>query len=441
MSRAIQTKTSLTISDAERALQKSDDGKLLISRYRDRSCALLLQNDRLTAVAFPEESKVGAVYIAKVRNVVKNIEACFVEIAEGEICFLPLKEAVCPLLLNRKFDGKILVGDELPVQIIRDAQKTKQASVTAHISLSDDYFAFAFGTERIGFSAKLLKEQKQLLAHIFSENSIMKDGRLSQGIFSVRTAFEMPSIGLIVRTKAGELLDNTDDTWAEKTILHLKEFADEFNLFLRDAIHHTCFSCLKEAENIISGTMSSLIAPYEYSEILTDDEAYYQQLKEYAEKHFPDKTVRLYSDELISMNKLYQIDSKLETVLRERVWLKSGGYLIIQPTEALTVIDVNSGKYEASRKAGEEYTLKVNREAAEEIAIQLRARNLSGIIIADFINMETEEYKQELISYLRSLVKKDKVRTTVVDMTPLGLVEITRKKITKPLYEQLKEKE
>ena len=117
MSRAIQPKTSLTISDAERALQKSDDGKLLISRYRDRSCAFLLQNDRLTAVAFPEESKVGAVYIAKVRNVVKNIEACFVEIAEGEICFLPLKEAVCPLLLNRKFDGKILVGDELPVQI------------------------------------------------------------------------------------------------------------------------------------------------------------------------------------------------------------------------------------------------------------------------------------------------------------------------------------
>ena len=441
MSRTIHTKTSLTISDAERALQKSDDGKLLISRYRDRSCALLLQNDRLTAVAFPEESKVGAVYIAKVRNVVKNIEECFVEIAEGEICFLPLKEAVCPLLLNRKFDDNILVGDELPVQITRDAQKTKQASVTAHISLSDDYFAFAFGTERIGFSAKLLKEQKQLLAHIFSENSIMKDGCLSQDIFSVKTAFEMPSIGLIVRTKAGELFDNKDDTWAEKTILHLKEFADEFNLFLRDAIHHTCFSCLKEAENIISGTMSSLIAPDEYSEILTDDEAYYQQLKEYAEKHFPDKTVRLYSDELISMNKLYQIDSKLETVLRERVWLKSGGYLVIQPTEALTVIDVNSGKYEASRKAGEKYTLKVNREAAEEIAIQLRARNLSGIIIADFINMETEEYKQELISYLRSLVKKDKVRTTVVDMTPLGLVEITRKKITKPLYEQLKEKE
>ena len=85
------------------------------------------------------------------------------------------------------------------------------------------------------------------------------------------------------------------------------------------------------------------------------------------------------------MNKLYQLDSKLQTAFQERVWLKSGGYLVIQPTEALTVIDVNSGKYEAKRKAEEEYILKLNREAAEEIAIQLRLRNLSGIIIVDFI--------------------------------------------------------
>ena len=121
--------------------------------------------------------------------------------------------------------------------------------------------------------------------------------------------------------------------------------------------------------------------------------------------------------------------------LERRVWLKSGGYLIIEPTEALTVIDVNSGKYEA-RKGYGETCRKINLEAAEEIALQLRLRNLSGMILVDFINMEEEEEKTELLSCLRKLVKSDKVKTTVVDMTPLGLVEITRKKVNKPLAEQ-----
>ena len=117
------------------------------------------------------------------------------------------------------------------------------------------------------------------------------------------------------------------------------------------------------------------------------------------------------------------------------MWLKSGGYLVIEPTEALTVIDVNSGKYEAS-KDSEETALHINMEAAKEIALQLRLRNLSGIIIVDFINMAREDSRSQVLSLLKRRTADDRLQTTVVDMTPLGLVEITRKKKNKPLWEQ-----
>ena len=114
------------------------------------------------------------------------------------------------------------------------------------------------------------------------------------------------------------------------------------------------------------------------------------------------------------------------------------GYLVIEPTEALTVIDVNTGKYTGRKQSEETYRM-INMEAAKEIARQLCLRNISGIIIVDFINMSSDENKKELTEYLSSLVRSDKVRTSVVGMTPLGLMEITRMKVRKPLKQQLEE--
>ena len=122
--------------------------------------------------------------------------------------------------------------------------------------------------------------------------------------------------------------------------------------------------------------------------------------------------------------------------LQRKVWLKSGGYLVIEPTEAMTVIDVNSGKY-TGKKTLKETILKINLEAAAEIAHQLRLRNLSGIIVADFIDMSRQEDKQLLMETFTALCRKDPVKTTVVDMTALGLVEVTRKKIRKSFREQV----
>ncbi len=435
MSRNIDEKAAVTISEEEYAARSTDGGKLIFTRYREKSCALLLQRDRLAVAAFPGDSRVGAIYLARVKDIVPNISACFVEIQPGEICFLPLKEARFPFLLNRAFDGRIKEGDELPVQIVRDAQKTKQPSVTAHISLSNDYFALVFGPPGVSFSAKLGAEQKKTLEAVLTQAGIVKDGklRLSGDGFPYRGTAQMPSAGLIVRTRAAGFTEGS----AEQLAGHFKSLWDEYMGFFQNTLHRTCFSCLRKTDaidDIMARILSQLVAPDEFSELLTDDKQVYAQLEGYRAEHMPEKSLRLYEDSLLPLSKLYGLESKMEEALGERVWLKSGGYLMIQPTEALTVIDVNSGKYEGRGEAA----FRVNLEAAEEIARQIRLRNLSGIIVVDFINMEEEESRAEVMRRLEKYVRRDRVKTVVVDMTPLGLVEITRKKITRPLREALK---
>ena len=150
-------------------------------------------------------------------------------------------------------------------------------------------------------------------------------------------------------------------------------------------------------------------------------------------------SIRMYKDELWPLYKLYSIEKEIDTALSKKVWLKSGGYLIIEQTEALSVIDVNSGKNVAKAKsmeAIEASALKTNLEAADKLCQQIKIRNLSGIIIVDFINMNQRNC-DILMEHLKSLAKKDIVSTTIVDITKLGLVEITRKKIGKSLSESL----
>lgn len=175
-------------------------------------------------------------------------------------------------------------------------------------------------------------------------------------------------------------------------------------------------------------------------EIVVGDAELYARIRTYFEMEMPERTglLRLYDDKHFTLGKLYSTQTALEKALREKAWLKTGGYLIIQPTEALTVIDVNSGKSIAGKGKNEEGVLKINLEAAREAARQIRLRNLSGIIIVDFINMDAEENVERLMREFRTCLTKDPVQATLVDITPLNLVEVTRKKVHKPLYEQVK---
>ena len=134
---------------------------------------------------------------------------------------------------------------------------------------------------------------------------------------------------------------------------------------------------------------------------------------------------------------MYSLKKWEKEATAKHVWLKSGASLVIEPTETLTVIDVNTGKAICGKKAGDETFYKINEEAARECMRQLRLRNLSGMILIDFINMESEEYNTKLMQLLKELAAKDRIPVNVVDMTGLRLVELTRKKVKKPLHEMV----
>lgn len=341
------------------------EGKLIFTCLRERRAALLVNARGVAAIRVlrSDASKIGGIYLGKIQNVAKNIDACFVEILPGELCFLPLREAGTAYLTNRQPDGSLKAGDELVVMVTRDAQKTKRASATADPA-----------------------RMKQLLC------------------------------------KNGSTPEN-----ASEALQSLWEQAD----------HKVYFTCLLKPSEAVYEVLEQMADPSEYSEILTDDPQIYRQLSEGDHPLLKQKSIRFYDDPAISLRLLYSLERGMEEALDTRVWLKCGGYLVIEPTEAMTVIDVNSGKNEA-KKAGEDTYYQVNLEAAEEVARQLRLRNLSGIIIVDFINMAEKERQKELLETLKNLTAGDPQHPRIVDMTPLGLVEITRKKSHPTLAEQFK---
>lgn len=416
----------------------SGDGRLLFTKCREKDCAMLIRQGRLRAVQVlsSENERIGAVYIAKVRKVVPNLNACFVEIAGGEVCFLPFREAArffrCSTVSNRK-NNALCQGDELLVEITREAQKNKQATVTAHVSLSNEAAVIGIGSNKISYSSKLTKEQKNHYKSILS-----KQGYVMEGKFKVPDKFvqdikpyimdAVSNSGMVVRTLASEISDEEFLKLVEKLFIQFIEL-------LTTARHRICYSYVRKPQPSFVSVIDRLVYDYEYQEIITDDESLYKQISEYAAERLPDKNVRLYKDDMLSLGKLYSIDSKIESALNSRVWLKSGAYLVIDHTEAMTVIDVNSGKYEASRSE-HDTIYNINAEASREIALQIRLRNLSGIIIVDFINMNNETQNDALMQLMRAEVSADKQKSVVVDMTALGLVEITRRKDDKPLYEQ-----
>lgn len=416
----------------------SGDGKLIFTKCREKDCAVLIRQGRLRAIQVlsKENERIGSVYIAKVKKIVPNLNACFVEIAGGEVCFLPFKEASkffrCSAVSNRK-NNSLCQGDELLVQIVREAQKNKQATVTAHISLSNEAAVIGIGSNKIGYSTKLSKEQKNHYKIMLSEQGYVKNGKFKvpdklASEIKPYIADAVSDSGMVVRTLASEVSDEEFLSLTEKLFI-------QFTELLTTARHRICYSCVKEPKPAFASVIDRLVYDYEYDEIITDDEALYKEISMYASDRLSGRNIRLYNDDMLSLSKLYSIDSKVEEALNSRVWLKSGAYLIIDHTEAMTVIDVNSGKYEGPKAASDtEYN--INAEAAKEIALQMRLRNLSGIIIVDFINMNTEKQNDSLMHIMREEVAADKQKTVVVDMTALGLVEITRRKDYKPLSEQ-----
>ena len=169
---------------------------------------------------------------------------------------------------------------------------------------------------------------------------------------------------------------------------------------------------------------------------MTDDNETYEEYKEYLHEFSESDMDKLflYRDEMMSLSALYSINTTLEKALAKKVWLKSGAYIVIEYTEALTIIDVNSGKAIAGKSTNVETFMKINLEAAREIADQLRLRNISGIIIVDFIEIPKAREK-ELLNAMESFLREDSTQSNVTDITKLGLMELTRRRMGRPIHE------
>lgn len=406
--------------------------------------AALIRQDRLAAAwtFFPDaKSRVGAVYLGKVKKIVKNLNACFVEITGQEQCFLHMDwEKTPPFLTNRPYDGRLLEGDELLVQMRQEAIKTKQAAVTTQITLQGEYFVLATGRPRVGISKKLGESQKNLLRQFLERRQIAdQEGRLVQ-------EEGVPPFGLVARTQAGRLLEQEGPACEDILYQEYDRLRSQFTAVFLQGRHRSCYSCLHEAGSALEEALKPFL-PGEYEEVVTDLPQIYEELQRLQEQRrfsLEKKHIRLYQDPGFLLDKLYSLETKLQEAVGSIVWLKSGANLVIEQTESLTAIDVNTGKCikcsgarDSKASFSEETMRRVNLEAAEEVARQLRLRNLSGIIIVDFINLATLDQEEELLQKLRKLTKEDPVTVQVVDMTPLGLVEITRKKVYPSLREQL----
>lgn len=345
------------------------------------------------------QSIVGNIYVAEIEKMVKNIGAAFVRIGKDlPSCYMELKQG-------------LQQGKKLIVQVSKDAVKLKAPCVTTNLNFPGKYVVLTTENTILGISSKIDKETKEVLRKWIEPQM---DG----------------TFGVVVRTNAAH---------AEKAAVleELSFLKSRLQRVLQIGEHRTSFTLLDEAMPFYIEAVRDVYSD-DLVSIQTDIPKYYDKLKQHLNEYQQTELDKLkfYKDNLVSLSSIYSLKALLEDALREKVWLKSGGFLIIQQTEAFVCIDVNSGKFVGKKKEQETYR-KINLEAAEEIARQLRLRNLSGIILVDFINMVREEHRDELLHVMQKHLRKDPVKAKVIDMTPLHIVEMTRQRVRKPIHEEL----
>lgn len=405
-----------------------------------------------------QQSILGNIYIARVENIVQNLNAAFVRISPEKKCYLPLEDLKHPIFTKKNSAKKTLVaGDELLVQVSREALKTKEPAVTTNLSFTGKYAVLTTGNRKLSVSSKLSKDVRahylELLAARRTKTAISASisdsiADTSNGMTNaagIKKENEWQNTGIIIRTNAAVVPDAT-------VLAELDNLKAKCDAILETAKYKTCYSLLYEEPAAYFKQLNDLRLE-QLEEIVTDDRVVFEEIC--AHYHISEEKLmtqgsisvpvnqidtaegirlRYYDDAALSLSALYSVTSILEEALKTRIWLKSGAYLIIEPTEALTVIDVNTGK-NIAKKGVQENFFKVNKEAAIEIARQLRLRNISGMILIDFMNLADKDTEGELLSLLRRELKRDPVPTQLVDITKLGLVEVTRKKMRKSLQE------
>ena len=351
----------------------------------------------LKLAARDDESLIGRIYLGHIDSYADNIGGAFVAFGKDK-CFLSkYKKGSCD-------PGRI------PVQIIRDASGKKAAAGTMKLKLSGRYAVLSEGDGSLSFSRKLSSEQKDLL------RKWMRD-------------VDRTGYSVLVRT-------NSAGTEKAEVLREVEELKARWQKLAHDIAHAKAGSLLYRPDPFYIEMLRDLTVKPDrlYSDIpriaeeLESCRPFLQDSDNSNEIYYGNRTLPLRT--------VYNLTGEVRKLTAKNVWLRSGAYLVIEKTEAFTSVDVNTGKCERGRHASETYR-RINHEAAEEVIRQIILRNLSGMILVDFINMENPDHKEELVNVARKLARRDPLRMEVVDLTPLGIMEIIRQKTERPLSEIL----
>ncbi len=374
------------------------EGPVLVEHYVTRS-------DR--------QSLVGNVYMGKVRNVLPGMEAAFVDFGEGKNGVLYAGDVNYD---EAEIEGKrariemvLKPGDSVLVQVVKDAMGKKGARLTSQISLAGRYLVLAPDAEVNGISRRLSDDERRRLRDIVAD--IRPEG-----------------MGIIVRTAAQDA--SRDDLAADVARLE-----DVWQHVAAKKSDSPAPSLIYEEPPLVLRVIREHFTK-DFRRLFIDDPDVHRQVLGYLEGTEPELTakVELYDDDQRPIFERFHVEDQLRKALDRKVWLPSGGHIVVDRTEALTVIDVNTGRFVGHTNL-EQTVLQNNLEAAEEIARQLRLRDIGGIIVIDFIDMEISKNREAVLLRLREHLAKDKTRTQVFEVSNLGLVEMTRKNVSAGLLE------
>jgi ribonuclease G len=408
----------------------ADFGNVRISSFVDRMIML-------TGTISSQHNIIGNIYVGHVENIVRNLNAAFVRFRSDvkdikeNTGYLPLDAIVPEAVIGRDFKESPVVrnGDHIIVQVNKPAVKTKQAALTTRLSVSGRYAAVTLGKRGIGCSRKLPDKVRDGLVKKFSHD------------FGVRNSLG-DEFGCVLRTSCMELADNDDFEDFKVACSEIEKLIQNIKDVISKGAGRTIGTCLYEVgadtafTECLNRHYTFLKRSYGKNQdgtdrpftckVIAENQELYQMLcsSEFMKKN-SDLVTACYESDTSGLNVLYGISGQLEKALAKRVWLDSGAYLVIESTEAMHVIDVNTGK--SIDKKGNLFA-DINIEAAVESVRQISLRNLTGMILIDFINMKSSADYERLKQVLILEAGRDPQPTRFVDFTGLGIGEIVRKK-------------
>ena len=392
--------------------------EIVLQGQAQRMRAAVLEDGELVEV-YEEEGLisrlVGNIYRGRVINVLPGMQAAFVDIGLEKNAYLYVGDAVpfqyeederLPPSNELRVEQVLKPRQELLAQVTKEPVGSKGARITTNLTIPGRYAVLMPNTKYIGVSRKITEEAERTRLREIAREACPEDK------------------GIIVRTLAKGIE-------AKELAADFKELVALWDRLEKKIPHVSIPGLVHQDVDLVSRAIRDWVD--QEVKIITVNQPEVAEGMRNALRELGHPAVNhvqlVYKEDIFSD---YGIDDKIRQALQPKVWLKSGGYLVIQQTEALTVIDVNTGKY-VGDKSLQDTILHINQEAALEIARQLRLRNLGGIIVIDFIDMASEEDKEQLLQVLEKAVARDKLKCQVMGLTQLGLVEMTRKKVGQTL--------